>query len=70
MTKPCIICLKPLADAADNNFRSFQPHQGGEIQFIFSYGSCKFDNKFPQTRFRGLICDECAEIYVERMEEF
>ncbi len=69
-TRPCLFCLKASEDALDKDFSTHQPYGGGEVQFRFAYGSCKFDNKVEGTNYRALICDECAEIYVERMQEF
>lgn len=69
-TRPCLFCLKPLEDAADNGFATYQPHGGGEVQFNFAYGSCKFDKNMDRTNYRALVCDECAEDFVGRMQEF
>lgn len=67
-TKPCIMCgdqLEPIRDSWD----TMQPNDGGEVQFLFSYGSTKFDNCMGTTVFKGVICDNCAEKLVDNMEE-
>lgn len=66
-TKPCLFCEKQLECAA-NNWDYNQPHDGGEIQFIFSYGSRKFDMCPGTTTYSALICDDCAEKYVSKMK--
>lgn len=66
--RPCLLCKKML-EPAMVNWDTNQPHGGGEIQLIFSYGSCKFDNNCGATTFKALICDECAEGLVGDMEE-
>lgn len=66
-TRPCIICGSELESAFDESF-SFQPYKGGEVTFYFHYGSCKFDLNMFGTKFAGIICDDCAEKCVERME--
>lgn len=66
--KPCIICDKPL-ESVDIDWKNMQPHNGGEVKFIFSYGSTKFDDCFGSTVFRGVICDDCAEKLVSKMEK-
>ena len=45
-----------------------QPHGGGEVQFVFAYGSEQFDLQCEPTVFRGVICDVCAAKYVNKME--
>lgn len=59
----CILCDKEM-----EMFAVRQPYGGGEIQFYFAYGSCKFDWALHVTTFRGLICDECAEPLTKKME--
>ena len=66
--KPCLLCKKML-ESAFEDWKTNQPHGGGEIQLIFSYGSCKFDNNIGATTFKALICDECAENLVGDMVE-
>ena len=47
-----------------------QPNDGGEVQFIFSFGSSKYDLFMSGTKFRMVICDDCAEkIIVENKLE-
>ena len=68
-TKPCVICDKPLESIFPGEWDTWQPHKGGEIQLLFSYGSCKFDNHMHGTVYRGVICDDCAEKLVPKMTE-
>lgn len=68
-TKPCIICDKPLECAFDD-WATMQPHGGGEVRFVFSYGSKQFDLSMNRTEFIGVICDDCAKNYVDKMEGF
>ena len=63
----CIFCEEELQNAFEGAV--FQPYEGGEVQFIFSFGSTKFDRCFGDTVFRGLICDNCAEKFVDKMKE-
>ena len=63
------MCGKRLKHALDNYDTNIQPPAGGEVKFIFSYGSTKFDNNFGITVFRGTICDDCAEKFIPNMEE-
>ena len=65
-TKPCIICNKKLRSVS-NTWEHLQPSNGGEVRFIFSYGSEKFDLETGNTEFRGVICDECAAKCMERV---
>lgn len=65
--KPCVLCGKEL-DCAVMDWDSYQPHDGGEIQLIFSYGSGKFDLAMEGTVFRGIICDDCGEKLVPKMD--
>lgn len=65
--KPCVICGTEL-ECAVNDWKTYQPHSGGEIQLIFGYGSCKFDWDVSGTMFRGIICDDCSEKLVPKMD--
>jgi len=65
---PCVLCDKVLEEISDGSIeRTRQPYAGGEIQFLFSYGSTKFDDNINSTIFAGLICDDCGEKYVKKM---
>lgn len=66
-TKPCVICGTEL-ECAVGDWDSYQPYNGGEIQLIFGFGSCKFDLEMSNTVFRGIICDDCAEKLVPKMD--
>ncbi len=66
-TKPCVVCNKQL-ECAVGKWDSYQPYDGGEICLSFSYGSAKFDLGFNTTVYRGLICDDCAEKLVNKMD--
>jgi hypothetical protein len=66
-TKPCILCGQQLEPALDD-WKTFQPYGGGEVQFVFGYGSRRFDESAGSTVFRGIICDSCAAKYVDQME--
>jgi len=66
LTKPCIFCDKQLEPALED-WTYMQPSGGGEVQFIFGYGSRKFDLTVEPTVFKGVICDQCASRYIERM---
>lgn len=68
-TKPCAICDKQLKSIHDNSWEHMQPENGGEINLIFSYGSLKFDDCIGVTKFTGVICDDCAEKIVCRLEK-
>lgn len=71
-TKPCVICdkqLKPVMPDKNNPWNTYQPYGGGEIQLIFSFGSLKFDENSGSTVFRGIICDDCAEKLVNKMDK-
>ena len=68
-TKKCIVCRKELKSVGPN-WRNIQPYDGGEVRFIFCYGSRKFDLTPGVTEFRGVICDDCAIQCVEEMERF
>ncbi len=68
-TKPCVICGKPLECALpDNDWSTYQAYGGGEIRLFFAWGSFKFDLNMHGTQFRGLICDECGEKLVPKMD--
>ena len=67
-TRPCLLCDKQL-ECAVNDWETNQAYGGGQIQFIFHYGSCKFDHRLCGTIYTALICDECAEKYVGKMDE-
>lgn len=70
-TKPCIICDKDLDSAvATDDWTTWQPSAGGEVQLIFSYGSEKFDLDMNATKFRGVVCDDCAEKIMHKLERF
>ncbi len=60
----CIFCDKEL-ELVQNN--KYQPYSGGHIKFIFSYGSCEFDECPGTTEFNGLICDKCGLKYTKKM---
>lgn len=66
-TKPCVMCGKEL-ESAIGGWETLQPYGGGEINLMFAYGSCKFDLSMHTTVFRGIICDDCAEKIVPKME--
>ena len=66
-TKPCIICKCEL-ESVMSDWNTMQPNDGGEVKFIFAFGSAKFDLAMHGTVFQGVICDTCAEQCVERME--
>lgn len=66
--KPCVICGTELECAVDN-WDTYQPYKGGEIQLLFGYGSCKFDLNMNGTVFRGIICDDCSEKLVQKMDQ-
>lgn len=57
--KSCAFCGKELESVSDN-WETLQPHGGGEVYFIFSYGSRMFDLEPGSTEFRGVVCDDCA----------
>lgn len=67
MAKPCITCNAKL-ESAVGGWKTMQPYGGGEVQFIFSYGSTKFDDDIGATVFRGVICDDCASKIVNKMK--
>ena len=66
--KPCAVCGKML-ESAVGDWDSYQPWGGGEVNLVFAFGSRKFDGGgFQSSCFRGLICDECGEKMVGRMD--
>ena len=65
-TKPCVICAKPLTPVwvgEDVGWKYNQPNDGGEISLSFVYGS-RHDCLIA----RALICDDCAESMMKKME--
>ena len=68
-TMPCVFCENPLEPAMPGGFDTVQPYDGGQVSFVFAYGSCKFDLAMGITRYDGLICDECAAKYIDRMKQ-
>ncbi len=65
-TKPCVVCKKQL-ESAVNDWKTLQPLGGGEIKLFFAYGSLKYDHNMYTTEFVGVICDECATLLIEQM---
>lgn len=63
----CAICEDQLEPAFKDS--KYQPYEGGEVRFIFSFGSTKFDKCMGNTIYRGCICDHCASKFVNRMDE-
>ena len=63
----CLFCNKELENAIPEDM-GYAPHKGGIIKFHFTYGSI-FDNSSGYTEFDALICDGCAEKYVNKMKE-
>lgn len=53
--RPCVICGKELESVVDD-WEQYQPHEGGEIQLIFAFGSCRDGDTY-----RGVICDDCGK---------
>lgn len=45
------------------------PYEGGKVEFVFSFGSSKFDKCFGKTVYSGKICDHCASKFVHKMKE-
>ena len=66
--RPCVIC-GTLLEPVDTDWEFYQPSGGVEIQLIGSYGSKKFDDNIHATVFRGVVCDECAEKLVPKMDK-
>lgn len=65
--KPCVICGIEL-ECAVNNWDTWQPYGGGQINLSFGYGSCEHDHQFAPSSFNGVICDICARSLIQRME--
>lgn len=63
----CAICEDQLEPSFQDS--KYQPYEGGEIRFIFNFGSTKFDKCIGSTVYRGVICDHCASKFVNRMDE-
>ncbi len=66
VTKPCLICNRFL-HSATGDWDTLQPHEGGEMRLIFSYGSTQFDLHPHCTEYRGIICDNCAAKLIPHM---
>jgi len=66
--KKCIICKKEL-ESIYSNWDTMQPYGGGKVCFIFSYSSRKFYLYMGTTKYRGVICDDCATKLIDEMEE-
>jgi hypothetical protein len=74
-TRPCLFCKKKLEPAlppfeSENTdvWKTRQPWGGGEIRFVFCYGSTEYDLNMNRTEFGAYICDECASKFVPEME--
>lgn len=68
-TLPCLFCdklLKPIFK--QDGWKYLQPNDGGEVEFKFAYGS-RFDQYIGMTKFQALICDDCAEKYINKMQK-
>lgn len=63
----CIFCEEELQNISKED--NYQPYEGGEVRFIFTFGSTKFDKCFGNTIYRGVICDHCALKFVNKMKE-
>lgn len=62
----CIFCDEELINIPnEDNW----PYEGGKVQFIFSFGSGKFDKCMGFTIYNGHICDNCGLKYVNKMKE-
>lgn len=69
-TRPCVFCYKQMEPIlSDKGWDSNQPWGGGEVHFIFSFGSVEFDRGMVCTKYSALICDDCASQYTDRMTE-
>ena len=64
----CVFCDKELENAVPAGL-GYQPCGGGSIMLDFCFGSTKFDKHPGWTEYSGLICDDCAEKIVDKMEE-
>lgn len=67
-SKPCLFCNKQLKPIYLGDLENLQPNEGGEVNFLFAYGS-HFDEFVGLTKYRALICDNCAEGYVNKMQK-
>lgn len=66
--KPCIICDVQLYPTFyEDGWKHMQPNGGGEVKFIFAYGSMLDD--LPSAIYSGVICDECANKVIHKMEK-
>jgi len=65
-TKPCVLCGDELESMFDT-WENLQPYGGGEVRFIFSYGSKEFDLDINPTEFQGVICDACAATCIGKL---
>jgi hypothetical protein len=66
--KPCVACGK-LLEPVFEHWKTYQPDAGCEIKIIGSFGSRKLDNNVDATIFRGVICDDCAVKFTEKMDQ-
>jgi len=68
-TRPCMICRRQMESACnEGDWSTDQPWGGGAVKFVFHYGSCKFDTLMSGTFYTGYICDDCAEVCMDRGE--
>lgn len=67
----CLFCRKSLENALPDELTKypFQPYAGGDVLFVFSYGSTKFDKCTGMTTFKAYVCDDCAEKHVTNLTE-
>lgn len=65
--RPCLFCGKML-ESANEDWKYYQPYSGGEVQFIFAFGSTKFDDCCGGAIYRALVCDDCGQKYVPHMD--
>lgn len=63
----CIFCEEKLEIPIKED--KYQPYEGGEVRFIFSFCSTKFDKCLGNTIYRGIICDNCASKFIKNMKE-
>ncbi len=68
-TANCVVCDKELVEAFPGGLDTYQPYAGGQITLTFAYGSTKFDELCECTNFIGVICDDCGEKLVAKMEQ-
>lgn len=68
-TMPCVCCGLILEEVFDGSLANYQPYNGGQVSFVFSYGSCEYDECSGVTEFNGVICDKCASGFVQRMNK-